>query len=188
MLLAAACGSQSPAGSAPDATDLPDPPNLVVHLADLPAGFTPVPGESLRTPLEWVLADPWSVGARALIRRERVGAYQRSFWTRDRERIECSAALYRSSRGARQVFGLRTGRFGAFAATHLNGRWTRVPRIGDQSTALRAEGGGWRGLAVLWRYRAVLSSCTTASLRAATMRWTVELARLQQKRIADALG
>ncbi len=125
-----------------------DPKYLVPQLSDLPARFSLVPGETFPTPLAWVLADPWSAGYAAVIRRERVAGYQTSFWNPVHERIECSAAVYRSSSGAGRVFRLRNERFRAFLAVRESGRPADVERIGEETTAFRFVIGRSKGLTV----------------------------------------
>ena len=146
-----------------------------------------MPGESLRVPLSWVLRDPWSAGVRSLIRRERVAGYERSFWSPDRRRVECEAAVYRSVAGARNVFSLRAKRFGAFLAdAHMGGR-VPVGVIGDATIAYRTER-GWKGFVVSWRYRRVLARCGGLGLERSSLREALLLARLQQRRVARSLG
>ena len=165
----------------------PDPKHLVVELSVLPAGFTIVPGESVPTPLASVLADPTSAGHADLIERERVAGYQAQYRGPESETIECAAAVYRSSNGAREVFRLRTERLGSLLSTWLRGQWRYVRRIGEETRAYRFQIGRSRGLGVTWRYRNVLASCTTLGLRPADMSQVVGFAVAQQKRISDAL-
>jgi hypothetical protein len=181
----AACGG-SDASERPRALG-PDPGYLVVQLSDLPRGFSPVPGESIRTPLAWVLADPWSAGLETVIRRERQAGYQRSFWTPEHRRVQCTAAVYRSRRGTRLVFRLSTRRFAAFAVAS-GGRPTAIRPLGDRARAFRFEAGRSRGFTVVWRYRNVISSCTSLEPDAAGVGQVVGLASAQQTRIANALG
>jgi hypothetical protein len=165
----------------------PDPKNLVLQLADLPTRFSLVPGERISVPVEKVLADPWSAGSTAVIRRERVAGYQISFWSPERQRIECAAAVYRSSSGAEEVFRLRTRRFRAFLGASKSGRPAQVKSIGDETSAYRFEVRRLKGVTVAWRYRNVLASCTTMGVRTADLRQMVEVAQAQQSRISTAL-
>jgi hypothetical protein len=180
-LLVTACGNQTIHSQTAAAEPMPDPKYLVVELSDLPRGFAPVPGESLRVPLAWVLRDPWNAGFRPLIRRERVAGYERSFWNPEHHRIECEAAVYRSTAGAARVFRLRNSRFEPFAI-QLAGRSIRIQRIGQAAVAFHLNE-RWRGFIVVWRYRNVLARCAAASLGEA-----LPLAHLQQRRIARTLG
>jgi hypothetical protein len=165
----------------------PDPKHLVVQLSVLSAGFAIVPGESFPTPLATVLADPSSAGHADLIKRERVAGYQAQFRGPESETIQCAAAVYRSSNGAREVFRRRAERLGSLLSTWLNGQWRHVRRIGDETRAYRFQIRRSRGLTVTWRYRSIHSSCTTLGLRPADMRQIVGFAVAQQKRISNAL-
>jgi 8-oxo-dGTP pyrophosphatase MutT (NUDIX family) len=165
----------------------PDPKHLVVQLSVLPAGFAIVPGESFPTPLANVLADPSSAAHADLIERERVDGYQAQFRGPESETIECAAAVYRSSDGAREVFRRRAERLGSLLSTWLKGQWWHVRRIGEETRAYRFQIRRSKGLSVTWRYRNVLASCTTLGLRPADMRQIVGFAVAQQKRISDAL-
>ena len=136
-------------------------------------------------PLSWVLRDPWNAGVRSLIRRERVAGYEISFWTPEHERVECEAAVYRSTAGASRVFGQRYRSFEEFVA-QLGGRSTRISRIGQDTAAFRTAGRLGNGLVVVWRYRNVLARC--ASLNPSSRQETILLARLQQRRITRALA
>jgi hypothetical protein len=176
--LLTACGSQAAELSTPEPQ--PELRNLVLETSDLPAGWALVPGERRRVPLAWVLRDPWSAGYRAQIRRQRVAGFETSFWSPEHHRIECEAAVYRSSRGARTVYALRARSFGAFASQQ--GGTIAIRPIGDASSAYRLVG-RWKGFIVAWRYGDVLARCSAADLRDA-----VALARLQQRRVARALG
>jgi len=160
---------------------------LVLQLGDLPAGWAPLPGESLRVPLAWVLRDPWPAGFRPLLRRERLGGYERSFWSPARRRVECEAAVYRSPRGARQVFALRARAFAAFLAARAMGRGISVRPLGDATVAYRLNG-AWRGFIVSWRDRRVLGRCSGAGLGEGSLRETTMAARLQERRISRSLG
>jgi hypothetical protein len=165
----------------------PDPKHLVVELSVLPAGFTIVPGESVPTPLASVLADPTSAGHADLIERGRVAGYQAQYRGPESETIECGAAVYRSSNGAREVFRLRTERLGSLLSTWLKGQWRPVRRIGDATRAYRFQMRRSKGLTVTWRYRNVLASCTSLGLGAANMSQVVGFAVAQQERISEAL-
>lgn len=183
----AGCGGGDPERPA-ERESTPNPKHLVPQLSDLPTRFSIVPGETFPTPLSWVLADPWSAGAAAVIRRDRVAGYQTSFWSPESGRIECSAAVYRSVRGASGVFRHRIARFRAFVAAGHNGQPRSAGRIGDETSAFRFELGPSNGLAVAWRYRNVLASCTKLRSSAADLRQIVAVASAQQKRISEAMG
>jgi hypothetical protein len=186
-LLVAGCSASEPDRQA-ERKSTPDPKYLVPQLSDLPPRFSIVPGETFSTPLSWVLADPWSAGAAAVIRRDRVAGYQTSFWSPESGRIECSAAVYRSKKGASDVFRHRTTRFRAFIAAGHNRQPMSVGRIGDETAAFRFELGRSKGLAVAWRYRNVLASCTKMRSSAADLREIMAFALAQQERISAAVG
>lgn len=187
-LAVAACGGGDGRAQEAGREPTPDPKHLVAQLSDLPAGFSLVPGERFRTRLANVLADPWSAGHEDLIRRERVAGYQTAFWSPESGRIECAAAVYRSSRGAGEVFRLRNRGFEAFLAAGAVGRATGVERIGDQTKAYRYEIGHAKAVTVAWRYQNVLASCTALGLGPDDLRQIVGVALAQQQRIAGALG
>jgi hypothetical protein len=192
-LVLSACAGDSGASRATDSTaaedePTPDPKHLLVQPSDLPFRVSPVPGERIPVPLASVLADPWSAGGTDIIRRERVAGYEASFWSPQRQRIECAAAVYRSRTGAREVFRLRSKRFEAFLAASKSGRPTSVERIGDETHAYRYELGRSSALTLTWRYRNVLASCGTMGARPADLRLILLLAVAQQARIAQALG
>jgi hypothetical protein len=188
-----ACGGDHGASRATDSTadeaePTPNPKHLIVQPSDLPFRFSPVPGERIPVPLASVLADPWSARGTDVIRRERVAGYEASFWSPQRQRIECAAAVYRSRTGAREVFRLRSKRFEAFLAASKSGHPTSVERIGDETHAYRFELGRSKALTLTWRYRNVLASCGTMGVRPADMQPILLLAVAQQARMAQALG
>ena len=188
VVVIAACGGNEKTGLQPGKHEpTPDPKLLVVQLADLPSGFSLVPGERIPVPLSRVLAEPWSVGHAALIRRERIAGYQTSFRAADLGRIESSAATYRSSDGARRVFRHGSRSFGAFLATSQSGRRTRVERIGEETRGYRYDVGRANGLTVIWRYRNVIASCTTMQTEPPDLRQLTAVAQAQQERISGAL-
>jgi hypothetical protein len=129
--------------------------------------------------------DPASHGIEGLIRRERVDGYEASFWTPERERVECNVGLYRSNGAARKVFPLRAVRFAAFVVATRKGRPASVPRLGAETRALRFDS---TGLAVLWRYRRVLASCAAITLDPGGRTRLLLVAQAQQRRFADVLG
>lgn len=186
VLVLSGCGGGDPERQAQN-EPTPDPKYLVARLSDLPTRFSILPGESFHTPLAWVLADPWSAGYAAVIRRERVAGYQTSFVSPESGRIECSAAVYRASTGARDVFRHRTARFRSFVVAG-NGRQQRVEKIGDETRAFLFELGQSRGLTVAWRFRNVLASCTKMRPSGADLRQIVDVALAQQQRISAAVG
>jgi hypothetical protein len=186
ILLLAGCGGGAPTREA-EREPTPDPKYLVAQLSDLPTRFSLVPGETYPISLASVLADPWSVGYAAIIRRERVAGYQTAFRSPESGRIECSAAVYRSGDGASDIFRHRSTRVKALVAAGPSRQPALVERIGDETATFRFEGGRLRGLTVAWRYQYVLASCTTLRRRAADLRRLVRVALAQQQRIAAAL-
>jgi hypothetical protein len=156
---------------------------LIIRVSDLPPGFSVVPGESLRTPLAWVLADPWSAGYRDLIRRERVAGYQSSFWTPQRHRLECEVAVYRSAAGARRVYALRMRRIAVVASDRDLGAPVPTARIGAATRMFRMEG-PWNGYLVAWRHRNLLADCTEDGLDARSSLQVRSAAVAQQRRLS----
>jgi hypothetical protein len=159
---------------------------LVPQLSDLPAGYDAVPAESFPVATEKILHDqPWSAGAAGLIRRERIAGYQTSFVAPSQTRLECSAALYRTTDAAKKIYSLQTRAFAAFLG-RIAGRALASPGIGEESTAHRFSLGGVPYYGVVWRFRNVLSSCT-AVVREPDPEEMLVVARAQQARIARAL-
>ena len=166
----------------------PDPKYLLVRLSDLPPGFSLVPGETIPTRLESVHGDPGSTGIAVAIRRERISGFQTSVWSPERRRFECGVALYRSRAGAKEIFALRRARLRAFVRVSLRGRLTPVERLGDEATVGRFDAGRFDIVAVSWRHRNVLVSCSTLDSGAADPTQLMTVVRAQQKRIATMLG
>jgi hypothetical protein len=168
-----------------------DTEQFVPRLADLPAGFNLVLAESFPIPTTEILHDskifddPQSMGLAELIRRERISGYQIAFTSPRARQIQCSVAIYRSGAAARQVYRLRAKRVAAFVV-EAGGRLMTTARIGEETDAHRFALGrvAYRGLT--WRFRNVLSSCTTAGGEPSLAEILVA-ARAQQARIASAL-
>ena len=173
-LAVAGCGTDSYESSTHDAQ------RLVPELADLPPGFSLDPAESFPFPTSKILAEPFSASSSAIIRRERLYGYQAAFTSPRGRAIECTAAVYRSSAGASNVFRLRTQSIAAFLA-ESGGHSLSVGKIGEETYASHMElPASLDGIA--WRFRNVLSTCVgpLAEIRV--------VARAQQGRIARALG
>lgn len=166
----------------------PDPKYMVVRLSDLPGRFSLVAGETIPTRLDSVLGDPWSSGLESVIRRERISGFQTSVWSPERQRIECGVAVYRSSAGASELFGLRTARLRAspLAANH-RGQSVPVEKLGDEANAIRFKGRRLDIITVTWRDRNVLAACSTLGSRSSDANSLMKVARAQQKRIALSL-
>ena len=183
-LFAVGCGSGG--GRPAQQTELAAQ-QLVPQLSDLPAGFNLNLAESLPVPTSKVLADPWQASSAAIIRRERVSGYQVSFTSPQAVRLQCSAAVYRSSAAARKVYRLRmTG--GASFVADSGGRSLPVAEIGEQTHAHRFDIGPAAYLGVAWRFRNVLSTCVAAGFTTSPMAEMLVVARAQQARIASALS
>jgi hypothetical protein len=180
----AGCGSGEGTPSA--STAELDASQLVVQPSDLPSGFNLNPAESLPVPLAKVLADPFLGGSSALIERERMSGYQMAFVSPAQTRLECSAAVYRSKRAAKQVYGLRTSAFAEFVA-RTRGASLRFPKIGEETNASRFQLGDTRYYGVTWRFRNVLAGCVTGSFVASPQKDLQTVASAQQARIAGAL-
>jgi hypothetical protein len=170
----------------PVAPNTPDAEYLVPQLADLPIGFNLVPAESFPIPTSKILADPWQASSAAIIRRERVSGYQVSFTSPQAVRLQCSAAVYRSSAAARKVYRLRTSGSASFIG-ELGGRSLPVAEIGEETHAHRFDIGSAEYLGVAWRFRTVLSTCIAGDFARSPMAEVIVVARAQQARIASAL-
>jgi hypothetical protein len=178
----AGCGEgERPVRSGAKAT--PEPRQLVVQPSDLPAGFSLVAGETFRVSLATVVADPWSQGSARLIRGERVGGYQTSLWTPEHRRIECSAAVFRSPNAARIVFGRAARRLAGIAKTESS-----RAELGDETQVLRFDRARLEGFGVRWRYEAVLAACTSLRRQPSDLEDVLNIAGVQQERMARALG
>jgi hypothetical protein len=186
-LAPAGCGGNKSGVPATPAKSAPDARLLVVQPSDLPSGFRLLPAESFPLPLATVLADPWSVGAKTAISRQRLSGYQNAFLSPELERLQCNAGVYRSAAGATAIFSLTARNFAAFV-TASGGRSWRPRKIGAESRAFRLNLGPSKGFAVAWRFRNVLSTCTSLGPTPSNSRQTLRLARAQQGRIATAVG
>lgn len=175
VLVLAGCGTDSYESSAQNAE------RLVPQLSDLPSGFSLDPAESFPVPTSKILADPFSTGSSALIRRERLYGYQAAFTSPRGHAIECTAAVYRSSAAARKVFRLRTQSVAAFVAAS-GGRSLSIGKIGEETYASRLKLGPASHDGIAWRSRNVLSTCV------GPLAESLLVARAQQARIARALG
>jgi hypothetical protein len=116
-----------------------------------------------------------------------MSGYQAAFVSPSQTRLECSAAVYRSKRAAKQVYRLRTSAFAAFVA-RTDGASLPFPRIGEETNASRFSLGDSRYYGVIWRFRHVLAGCTTGSFVASPEADLQTLATAQQERIARALA
>lgn len=175
VLVLAGCGTDSYESSTHNAQ------RLVPELSDLPSGFSLDPAESFPVPTSKILADPFSDGSSALIRRERLYGYQAAFTSPRGHAIECTAAVYRSSAAARKVFRLRTKSVTAFVG-ESGGHSPRVGKIGEETYASHLDLGPASHDGVAWRFRNVLSTCI------GSLPEILVIARAQQARIARALG
>ena len=179
------CGRTEPEPSRESSLD---PKQLVVRLADLPPRYSLVPGETIPIPLETVLADPWSTGLEAEIRRERLGGFQTSVWDPKHQRIQCSVAVYRSSTGARQILKQRRSRFNAFVAARLLGRPTSVGALVEDADAVRFDLGRMKGLAISWQHRNVIAVCSVLGRTPPPLAVLKAVVSAQQRRLATMLG
>lgn len=184
VLLLVSCGRTEPE---PSRESSPDPKQLVVKLTDLPPRYSLVPGETIPVALESVLADPWSSGLGAEIRRERLGGFQTSVWDPEQQRIQCSVAVYRSSTGARRV--LEHGRIHsrAFFAAH-RGQSTPLGALGEDARASRLDLGRLKGLTIGWRHRSVLAACSLIGDNQPALAELMVVASAQHRRLATTLG
>jgi hypothetical protein len=186
VLLLVSCGRTEPE---PSRESSPDPRQLLVRLSDLPPRFTLVAGELLRpTPLANVLADPWSAGLEAEIKRERISGVNTSVWGPEGRRTQCSVAVYRSSAGARQILEHRNSRFRAFLAAQHLGRPTPVRALGVEASAFRFDLGRLKGLAIGWRHRRVLATCSILGRSLPALAELMVVASAQHRRLVTMLG
>lgn len=158
-----------------------------MRLSDLPARFTLVPGETHPTPLTAVLAEPRSAGVADVIRREHVAGYQTAFQSPEAGTLQCTAAVYRSVAGARDVFRHQARHFTAFAASRAR-RARRVERIGDETRAFTYTFGSANGLTMAWRYHNIVASCISVSHDLSDLALLTRIGLAQQARIAAVTG
>jgi hypothetical protein len=185
VLALASCGGSEPEQSS---EPTPDPRQLIVRLSDLPPRFSRLPGETLPTSLESVLADPYSSGLRAEIERERVSGFQTSVWSDNRRRIQCSLAVYRSASGARRIFELSTARFSAFLARrHLGRPAAHLSELGPGARAFRLDLGRLKGFSVSWHTGRVIAACSALGTRV-DREELILVASAQRRRLTRALG
>ena len=179
-LTVAGCGTPTYESSTHDAQ------RLVPELSDLPPGFSLDPAESFPVPTSKILAEqPYSASSSAIIRRERLSGYRAAFTSPLGLPIECTAALYRSSASAREVYRLWTQSVASFVA-ETGGYPLPVPTIGEETHAHRFALGRTQYVGVGWRYRDVLSTCITGgSTTTSPMAEILVVARAQQRRIAN---
>ncbi len=186
VVLLVSCGGSEPE---PSRVSSPDPKQLLVRLSDLPPQFTLVAGELLRpTTLESVLAQPWSAGLETEIARERISGFNTSVWSQEGRRIQCSLAVYRSSTGAREVLERSNSRFRAFLAVRHLGRPIPVRALGVEASAFRFDLGRLKGLAIGWRQRSVLATCSILGRSPPALAELMVVALAQHRRLAITLG
>ena len=187
VVLAVVAGCGSATADEPESAGSPDASQLVAQLSDLPAGYDIVPAESFPVSTEKILREPWSTSAAGLIRRERLSGYQAAFVSPSQTRIECNAALYRSTDAARRVYSSRMKAFAAFLAK-TDGRALASPGIGEESDAHRFSLGGLPYYGIAWRYRNVLSTCASRRVTRSPEADLRTAASAQQERIESVLG
>jgi hypothetical protein len=184
VLLLVSCGGSEPE---PPRAASPDPKHLVVRLSDLPPQYSLLPGEAIPISLASVLADPWSAGLEAEIKRERVSGFQTSVWNPERRRIQCSVSVYRSSTGARQILEHSRFRSRAFFAAHRV-RSTPVGALGEDARASRLDLGRLKGLTIGWRHASVLAACSMLGHNPPAFAELMEVVSAQHRRLATTLG
>jgi len=175
VLVLAGCGTDPYESSTHDAE------RLVPQLADLPPGFSLDPAEAFPVPTSSILAEPFSASSSAIIRRERLSGYKAAFTSPRGHAIECSAAVYRSSAAAHDVFRLRTRSVAAFVG-ESDGHSLRVGKIGEEAYVSHLDLGTAAYDGVEWRFGNVLSTCV------GRLPEILMIARIQQTRIARTLG
>jgi hypothetical protein len=184
-LVLASCGRTDSESSRESS---PDPKHLVVRLSDLPPGYSLLPGETIPTSLDSVLADPWSPGLEAEIKRERVGGFQTSVWNPERRRIQCSVAVYRSTTRARLIFEQSRSRFRAFLGARHLGRPIPVGALGADAVGFRFVLGRLHGFAIGWRHGSVLASCSILGRNPSALADLMKVVSAQHRRLATRLG
>jgi len=178
-LVAASCGTQH-------RSEL-DAQQLVPQVSDLPDGFNLIPAESFPIPNAKILGDPFLASSANIIRRQRISGYQIAFTSPKAARLECSAAVYRSSTAARDVYRLRKTSVASLLAD-VGGHPLRVVKIGQEAQTARFELGSARYVSVAWRFRNTLSTCTAGGFRTSPMAELLVVARAQQARIAQLIA
>lgn len=166
----------------------PNPEDLVAQLSDLPTGYS-VDAEgtgprSLAEALENTTPEQ-----AALVKRERIEGYEVTFESPNLAVISCSATVYRSSDGAKEVYRLGVER-APTAAKETGGKLEPASleeTIGDETAAFTGEFDGASIFTVVWRDRNVNGFCASGRFLATDPQQTVRVAQAQQARISTAL-
>jgi hypothetical protein len=191
FLMALAGSKLSPASD-----ELVSPRDLVLVLADLPAGWVSKGGREWRTGLQ--SDEGWAVRARAVRGRSYVEGFQRGddAW----ESVNSQATPLRSAADAAEALALvpeRMLRNPDPSVRHMGTAELELPeRVGDGHRCLRhavqnARRPGWHGLSyvVAWHRGSVLATVIAAGA-AETLDpgWVLALAHAQDARIAAVLA
>jgi hypothetical protein len=167
----------------------PDPKELVAQLSDLPTGYSIDTNHTGPATLADALKDHTPAEI-ALIRKERVAGYDAQFESPNLHVISCTALVYRSDQGAKELYDQGVQQVSQRAKQ--NGG-TADPasiqeKLGDQTSAFNVTYQGVSLFTVVWRTRNVVSYCGSGGYVASDPAETVRVAQAQQKRIEDALG
>lgn len=185
VLMLVSCGGGNPEPSGEPASDAK---RLIVKLSDLPPGYAIVPGETIPTTLQSVLADPVLADLKAEIERERIGGFQTSVWDSEHRRIQCSVAVYRSSTAAHRILEHSRSRLRAVFAVRVLGRPAAVGSLAKDVGAFRFGVGRLKELAVGWRHRNVLAICVALERKPPALAMLTDIVSAQQTRLGTTLG
>ena len=186
-VLIAACGG------GPALVDIETEPSaLVVQANDLPPELMLRVDieESREVTTDEVVAGLSTEAAADSLRGERVTGFQAQFRGAELTVLVCQAGLYRSIDGASDAMQVQTELFEQrIASGEIVGEViVLVGDLGEAEWALRGAGGGIDAFVLVWRFRNVLSTCTTVGGLAADEAQALRIAGAQQQRIAQAAG
>jgi hypothetical protein len=197
------CGGAGDEGASPTAEQTtateparqapPSPEDLVARPSDFPSGYAVDREVSGPTTLAEELEYATSREHAAAIRGQRVAGHEITAQNVDTlQGIYCSATVYRSSKGAQEVFRLWTEQAPGQASEE---GWTLERTdvdepLGEETVAFNGETAEGTLFTILWRDHEVIGECGGAGIfvNDPPVDETVEVARAQQERIAEALA
>jgi hypothetical protein len=203
VLALGGCGGGDDEGASPTAEQTtaseparqapPSPSEVVARPSDFPGGYTVDHEVTGPTTLAEELEYATSREHAAAIRAQRVAGHEITAQNLDTlQGIYCSATVYRSSEGARKVFRLWTEQAAAQASEE---GWTLERTgvdepLGEETVAFNGETAEGTLFMILWRDHEVIGECGGAGILVndPPVDETVEVARAQQERIAEALA
>ena len=171
----------------------PSPKYLVARPSDFPSGYTVDQEVTGPTTLAEELEYATSRQHAAAIRRHRVAGHEITAQNLDTlQGIYCSATVYRSSGGAREVFRVWTEQApGQASEEGWSLERTRVDEsLGEETVAFTGQTAEGTLFMILWRDHEVIGQCGGVGIfvKEPPVDDAIEVARAQQERIAEALA